>query len=90
MIVQTIIVSPPNFSRINYHWERCFENHTKVGEYGQLGPDLYQHKHSYHADITGYHPRQSRTLLTPEQQQTVAEYKQKVFIVPKVSQSFFF
>lgn len=85
MIVQTNSVLPNNFSRINYHWERCFENHTKVGEYGQLGPDQYQHKHSYHADITGYHPRQSRTVLTPEQQQTVAEYKQKVFIVPKVS-----
>ncbi|KAK3859978.1 hypothetical protein Pcinc_033944, partial [Petrolisthes cinctipes] len=70
-------------TRINYHWERCFENHTKVGEYGLLGPDQYQHKNSYHADNTGYHPRQSRTLLTPEQQQTVAEYREGAFIVPK-------
>ncbi|XP_050689005.1 uncharacterized protein LOC126981609 isoform X2 [Eriocheir sinensis] len=70
-------------TRINYHWERCFENFTKTGEFGQLGPDGYAHKTEYVADITGFHPRLTKTPLTTGQENVVAEYTEGAFIVPK-------
>nr|XP_053642508.1 uncharacterized protein DDB_G0290587-like [Cherax quadricarinatus] len=70
-------------TRINYHWEHCYLNNTKVGEFGSLGSDGYAVKNAYYADLTGFHPTLTRTPLTPLQQKTMAEYSAGVFIVPK-------
>nr|XP_045623593.1 uncharacterized protein LOC123773742 [Procambarus clarkii] len=70
-------------TRINYHWEHCHLNNTKVGEFGSLGSDGYSHKNAYYADATGFHPTLSRTPLTPRQLEVMAEYSEGVFIVPK-------
>ncbi|KAG7165455.1 putative Insect cuticle protein-like 1 [Homarus americanus] len=70
-------------TRINYHWEHCYMNNTKVGEFGNLGSDGYAHKNAYYADATGFHPTLSRTPLNEDQKNVVADYTEGVFIVPK-------
>ncbi|XP_071514473.1 uncharacterized protein [Panulirus ornatus] len=70
-------------TRINYHWERCYENNTKVGEYGSLGSDGYAHKNAYYADATGFHPTLSKAPLTARQLEIMAEYTEDAFIIPK-------
>lgn len=50
-----------------------------------MGPDGYAHKTEYVADITGFHPRISKTPLTTSQENAVAEYTEGVYIVPKVT-----
>lgn len=69
---------------MNYHWERCHTNGTKTGQFGHLGSDGYEHRNTYYADATGFHPTLSRTPLDARQLETVAEYEAGAFIIPKV------
>ncbi|CAL4186761.1 unnamed protein product, partial [Meganyctiphanes norvegica] len=70
-------------TKINYHWEYCHPNGTKLGEFGELKSDNYVHVNNYYADARGFHPRLSRTPMTPEQREVMAEYEAGVFILPK-------
>ncbi|XP_018008432.1 uncharacterized protein LOC108666126 [Hyalella azteca] len=73
-------------TKVNFHWERCMENGTKVGEYGRLHEDGFSYRTSYYADTTGYHPRSTKTRLTDTQRSLVHDFVQGAFIVPKVDE----
>ncbi|MCL4141403.1 UNVERIFIED_CONTAM: hypothetical protein GTU68_057720 [Idotea baltica] len=73
-------------TRINFHWERCLENGTRVGAYGRLADDGYSHRVSYYADNRGYRPRVTKIPLTREQEDTVAGFTQGAFIIPKIDE----
>lgn len=76
--------SSRNNDRVNFHWERCMENGTKVGQYGRLHEDGFSYRTSYYADNTGYHPKSTKVALTGEQKELVHEFTEGVFILPKV------
>ena len=70
--------------RVNFHWQRCMENGTTVGEYGELHKDGLAYRTSFYADSTGYHPSTSRTPLTEAQKEVVLQVSEGVFILPNV------
>lgn len=71
-------------TRINYHWERCQANNiTKVGEFGHLADDGYEHRTAYYADATGFHPKITKVLQTEKQRNAYADFVSGAYIVPK-------
>ncbi|KAL7646560.1 UNVERIFIED_CONTAM: hypothetical protein RMT77_001811 [Armadillidium vulgare] len=73
-------------TKINFHWERCIENGTRVGEYGRLADDGFSHRVKYYADETGFHPKIIKTPLTRDQEEAVAGFTQGAFIIPKIEE----
>ncbi|KAF2367894.1 Insect cuticle protein [Trinorchestia longiramus] len=73
-------------TKVNFHWERCMENGTKVGQYGKLHEDGYSYRTSYYADSTGYHPTSTKAFLTDQQRALVHDFVRGVFIIPQVDE----